>query len=835
MASAPLPSALQPAQGPGAEIARLVGDLVQAAADGNEQDLHTLVERARAAGTDAGAAAVLTVALTRNAPPEGRTAGGAPDMGALPLTRAQDLHEVHLADNPTVAAPARVRQMGPRARAVMQKAADVAQPLSDADRGPALRKLYTEQFRDDRDISEVVLRLLAQACVPVLHGSAAETLAQNKRIAALLDRVTDRSVVDQVLDEARRGGVDLEELQRAAADRIGGQARRSNGTGAGLDPQQLARIDGLNALSKEIRAGEQHPDADQRMFGFLSLVLDAARTGDWELVAAVTEVLQADKSVPNIVGVLLSNINRACPDDTRRPDGRPDLLSLSGAADRERFEDRAARGGDAAAGLEWESARAVVDLLEAATAQITRRGHQAATMKVLRKGFAAARHLEAPAVRMAAEMAAMCMAGLETHALPGRWQADTEGFFPTQDPASLVLPPQPLPGGRPYDGDPADFDYEQPVASRVPRWRNRMLRQFDSPETAVRLAGGIDRMTLTPAVASRFTAAQIVIGQESARLKHGRVYHLNERLTRLATAQRHQPRDLPVTWERLPTRTGFMGFARPIAALPDQPVVAVSWGEWHAGWEPRLDARPHEAVTAFGRPVWKHRHPHPDPAHRRAYFHGTCAEPGSSAEHRNAALVATSSREWLWVTFYAAHTDRDVPLAWCAQTVVPIGAYLPQEAQDADAGLLPWLRTLMATWDRLTDPDPHDVAAVIQEVRLPRPDNRTRSKKGKKPAPSTEPLSDTVYVVTDREVPRRPAAPPADQGVIPAPRPEPQYGLVIQTKGTQNHCFAPSGEHRRHLEAGLPCPHHRDVPLKPRYRRYSDLPLRPPRTVHKPE
>jgi len=107
-----------------------------------------------------------------------------------------------------------------------------------------------------------------------------------------------------------------------------------------------------------------------------------------------------------------------------------------------------------------------------------------------------------------------------------------------------------------------------------------MLRHFDDPQTAIGLAPGIEGMSLLPATASRLAAAKIIIGQEARRLDRGRVYHLNARLTRLATDQRREARDLPVTWDRIPTTSGFMGFERPIGGTPDQPIVAVSWGPW---------------------------------------------------------------------------------------------------------------------------------------------------------------------------------------------------------------------------------------------------------------
>ncbi|SEM78919.1 hypothetical protein [Streptacidiphilus jiangxiensis] len=822
----PLPAATQDA---GSETARLVSDLVETAAADNDRDLLSLIEQARTGGLDAGVAAVLTTALVRNAARADRLTGGAPDMGALTLTRPQDLAQLHLADNPLGADPAYVRLMGGRAREVMQRAATLVHPLPDADREHEARKVYTEEFGRDRDVSGVVLRLLTEACVPVLHGTAADALAESRRLASYLDKITGRGDVEHVLEEVRRDGVDLEELQRAAADRIGREARRINGAGPGQEPADRARVEGLNALVHKIRAAEHRDEDDERMLDFITLLMEGTRTWDRELVAAVTEVVKTSKLVPNVVGTLLSNVNRACPDDARRPDGCPNLLDLSGTADRERFQERTARAGDPDAPT-WETSRATVELLESATAQIAGRGHQGATMAVLRKGFADAPQLEAPALRIAAELAALCMASLDHRPDPGHRQTDTDGFSPSQAPAGLVLPPQPVPGGRGYEGDPADFGYEQQVASRVPRWRNRMLRHLSSPETAVRLAGGVDRMTLTPAVASRLTAAQIVIGQETRRLENGRVYHLNPRLTRLATAERDEPRHLPVTWDRIPARTGFMAFALPIAALADQPIVAVSWGPWSAGWEPHHGARPANDTIPFDRPVWRHQHPHPDQQQRQAYFHGTSTSTAHQGEEHLAGLVATSPREWLWVTFYAAHPDNDVPLAWRAETVVPIGAHLPEDTPATS--LLSWLRTLLAVWDRLTDPAPRDVAAVVQEIRVARPDTRTKTRRGrKKPTPRT----DTVSVVTDRDIPRPPATRPADPPVLPAPRPEPQFGVMIQTKGTQNHCFAPRGEHRRYSDAGQECPHHRDIPLKSQYRRYPDLELRPTHTVHKPE
>ncbi|MGC5263983.1 hypothetical protein ACPXCO_23490 [Streptomyces cyaneofuscatus] len=293
---------------------------------------------------------------------------------------------------------------------------------------------------------------------------------------------------------------------------------------------------------------------------------------------------------------------------------------------------------------------------------------------------------------------------------------------------------------------------------------------------------------------------------------------------------------MPISWDRIPTTTAFMAFERPIAGTPDQPIVAVSWSAWSPGWESHPRARPREETATLGRPVWLHRNPHADSSQRHAYFDGTVTGRDRSGTEGMAGLLGPRPYDWLWVTFYNAFPGNDVPLAWNAEMAIPVGSRLPANGLD-HGSRLSWLRVLLAVWDRQTDPEPPpgDVAATVEEREVVRPDYRTKVKKGKK-----NPLrhTDIIHVVTDRDIPprRTPAGRREEyQPALPVPRAEPQYGVVIQTKGTQNHCFAPNGEHRRHLGAGEPCPHHRRIPMATEYRKYSDLPLRPNQTVHKPE
>ncbi|RNG26250.1 hypothetical protein [Streptomyces botrytidirepellens] len=220
-------------------------------------------------------------------------------------------------------------------------------------------------------------------------------------VGAYLDTITGHVSVDGVLEQARRDGVDLEELEQAAADRLGAAARRLNGPG-GQSQADRERAAALNLLIDKIGALQPHNENEDQLVHYITLLVEAARDGDEELIDAIGAILAKTRDVPRALGALLANIHRTCPDDTRRPDGRPDMLALSGTHERKPFVQRAGNSERDAQEL-WETRRAASQLLDAALTGLKDRGHQDGTLAVLRKGLAAAPELATPAVRIAAE------------------------------------------------------------------------------------------------------------------------------------------------------------------------------------------------------------------------------------------------------------------------------------------------------------------------------------------------------------------------------------------------------------------------------------------------
>ncbi|MGF1427104.1 hypothetical protein [Kitasatospora sp. LaBMicrA B282] len=832
MALPPLSDPITATGRAGSKAHRLADRLVRAVGAGDDKTTLAAIAQVQSSGQDPAAAALLTAWIVRGAPAACRLPDGSPDMGTLTHTTPQDLKTAGSQTKAFGPDPQHVRATGGQAREVIQKAATLAQSLPERRRDSAATQLFAREFRLNPDLSAVVLSLLAEACLPLRRDQAAPDPSAAADAARYLANITDKPSADRALEQARRDGFDLGHLRDAAGERLTSDIRRLNNPktpGTGVP----ARVEALNHLIESILIAEPAPPQDDQPLELVALLVEAARNGDTDIVADLTTLAQRRELLPSAVGILVSNLNRTCPDDARTPDGRPDFHYLCGTTDQEKFLDRQDRHTPQqrreTANL-WTTTRAAVELLEAAQSNLRTSGHQDKTMTLLRTGFAARPKLIAPAVRAAAEAVALCTAsaGLDPGSGQERAAIDYDGHAQRADPSTTPLPPLPLPGGERYEDDPVDaFDFAQPAASLAARWRDKLARHLATPEAFVQAVRRIDHRALRPAVASRLRATKILLGQEQDRLRRATLYHLNGRLTGLATAQRFAPRATPITWDRIRTQVGFMTFERPIAAGPDIPIVAVSWSPWHAGWEPYPDAAPQAEAAALDRPAWWHRDPHADPEPRKHYFDATATLRGAQA-----GLLAKSSREYLWVTFYSpAPAGAQEPLARVSDLVVPIGAHLPEGGPGAGSRLS-WLRALLAAWDRQTDPErrPGDVAAVERAIEVPRPDHRAKGKKGK----STPRRADTVHVVTDEDIPPARRCPADPQVQVPAPRTEPEYGLVIQTKGTQSHCFAPRGEHRRHLEAGQPCPHHRDIPLTPQYRRHPDLPLRTTQTVHKP-
>ncbi|MFD8316202.1 hypothetical protein [Kitasatospora purpeofusca] len=780
--------------------------------------------------------ALLVSAICHGATDDERTASGIPDIARLTHCRDRDefLRHAVATERPFH----RAEENWPdaeRCRPTMQKAVGLYTSLvhTDADRATdAVAQGFASAFRQDEKIAFPLLSMLAEAAVPS-YGRLAADMMGTGRIHTLLDRAGEnRDSVESVLQMARLNGVDMGEMETLAADVVGELNRKAlRGPLDGVEVEQLAGMGELLERIRSHRAGK----SEDLVPALADVLVDAAERADDALVYEITEHAVQSGIHDQVTAAILGRIEDLAPADFRLPGGRPDLHRAVGTSDRATWMEtaRSAKGplgreADAA----WALARAAVELLDAALSEARLRGRWDAATAVLRPALGARPELADPVVQTAAIAAAALTARAGQDAAQARAEPDgtleVAGFGEPMDPATVVLPPYPNHGTEPLEADPADhFDFHQPVTAVTSRWRGKLRRQLLTPESVSVTAEILDDMTLVPAVASPLEAAQILLGQEDERLLTGAVWLIDGRLTRLATAQRFDARELPVTWDRVPGKRGmgFMQFEHAIGQMGRQSVVAVSWGPWRADWSPHPGAIALPVAEPFGRPVWWHTDMHPSERDQERYFNGKLDAQGR--DRSVGLLVEQPGVEFVWLTFWTPSLvgQKELPLVRAGEMVVPIGACLP--AEPSPASRWPWARVVFACWDRLTDPqrEPGQLVAAVEQVVVELPDNRAKDKKRK-----SGKRTDAVSVARVEEVPtpRQPRPAPAveEPAAVPSPRGPLTYGYTVVTTGTRKFCTQ-THKHREYRERGEECPHHEERPIVPSYKVRPDLEQQP--------
>ncbi|WP_218579046.1 hypothetical protein [Phytohabitans houttuyneae] len=97
------------------------------------------------------------------------------------------------------------------------------------------------------------------------------------------------------------------------------------------------------------------------------------------------------------------------------------------------------------------------------------------------------------------------------------------------------------------------------------------------------------RQLVKPMVASSARGAAILTAQEVGRLRKADLFYVSEQMTTLAVAAGRSLPEFTLMPEDLPSPSGLVYFAKPIAAVDysqwyeneaESPIVAASWGHW---------------------------------------------------------------------------------------------------------------------------------------------------------------------------------------------------------------------------------------------------------------
>ncbi|MFH8410437.1 hypothetical protein ACH4FX_37525 [Streptomyces sp. NPDC018019] len=238
-----------------------------------------------------------------------------------------------------------------------------------------------------------------------------------------------------------------------------------------------------------------------------------------------------------------------------------------------------------------------------------------------------------------------------------------------------------------------------PDPRRLPDWRHKLIKQYRTPTAAEwmaqMLASGVFRDAPIPVADHPEDVAQLLLAQEARHLAEARLYYADSVQSGIAARKAHRPRTTPLAAHRVPAPCGFLVFEQGIPH-PESGILisAASWSRWTptngpaAGWE---------IETPDG--------------------------PVDFAEGTEGA--------W-WVTLYTAPTtttSATLPLVWFYHRVIPDNTRFPQ-APDPKASLDTAVRTVIASWDLITQGQVAKPVVDITELRRRPKDLRADRRRG---------------------------------------------------------------------------------------------------------
>lgn len=364
----------------------------------------------------------------------------------------------------------------------------------------------------------------------------------------------------------------------------------------------------------------------------------------------------------------------------------------------------------------------------------------------------------------------------------------------------------------PYADPQSHQWWAAPKPVQLPDWRRKML-DYRTSSAAVQDHGTIlarGRGTLNPLVATPYQAAAVMNAQEAERLSRGRLYWVDQDMTRVANSKATRPRTTPFRANRVPSRYGFMTFAEPVGSysgraygqtLAHVPYVAVSWGPWTASYGP-YDGMVEPLPGA------------PEPGPGQAPFWRYAGGPnGEGIVTRN-----EDEPEAYWITVYTpSHGQCPGPLQWDAEAAVVDGRVFETGA-DPTLGDV-FVRATVAAWDLITQgrevqKPVADIATVERKPVKARQDRRRGIEDG-----------GDVSVVSATKGRRAPAPRSGGTGTG-APY---EYRRWIEQYG-KSQCMNPR-KHAETIAAGETC-HHEDIEILEHWAGDESLPVRPSDTVH---
>ncbi|MFI8459052.1 hypothetical protein [Kitasatospora sp. NPDC085464] len=622
---------------------------------------------------------------------------------------------------------------------------------------------------------------------------------------------------------------------------------------------------------------------------------DAAfRHQPFEIAQTINEVMKADLGVGVVFGLLDALHHRMPTKTPRRPDGALDVIDLTHTDDADTYTARLTELGytpDVAQRMYPGAAKAAFHLQRCAVHLAA--GRPQVVKDRLAAAFEQSQNLIVPACHLVAHMGARMAELLSEGGELLRPSRAAGLVFRPGGPEAIRSETRmgPLPSwpGPPVDSGEVVEDefgtlpvvadvagsapwWNAPAADHVPRWRDRMTEMLSLPTVAQETARMIEngRGTIGPAINDTQRAVRVLAVQEEERLSKGRVWFVGPRVTARARAAATTALDKPLSFDRLPSRSGLVVFSGPLGAYyskewdhcthhPVIPVVAVSWGPFKGGWAkdtvptPERDEQwwykrnagvsDEEAAEVFGE------------AGRLELVDGRTIPVGLFRPERD---EDGKFQEWLWFTFWVptgallkslpegaqvspdrklwapaaelrAFREHDSPLEWEDELLLRMGQQLATAPEAGSRlawarGAIEALAILKMLLDKVADLDGQPI--VGREIEVPRRERPVKQGKGKTKRVRTV---DRVTVVDLEEpkplVPSQRAAEDEKSGRTWTP----QYGREVEERTRQNHCRTPR-QHRALVEELGECPNHGPVTVRA-HRWGKNLPLRPVNTV----